>query len=102
MYNVWVRMDSSVLQVRATPADHFTGSPNCPFAIAGATFQPRTLFSIAREGKAVSPGRELMKISPRSSSKMGDRITEKLNIYQHSLSGCDRWDIIIYYEYFNI
>lgn len=101
-YNDWVGMNSTVLQVRAIPAGRFTLSPNWPFAIAGTTLQPQTLFSITREAKAVFPTKEFMKMSPRSSFEMEDGSMEKLNINQHSLSGRDKWDIIIYYKYFSV
>lgn len=52
--------------------------------------------------KGCIPSKEFMKMSPRSSFEMEDESMEKLNINQHSLSGRDKWDIIIYYEYFSV
>lgn len=86
---------------KSWPCWHFILNPRWPFTIAGATFQPQTLFSISGKAKAASPGRKFMEISPRFFSENGGQSHGKAK-YQCSLSGHDRWDIIIYCEYFNV
>lgn len=87
---------------KSCPCQHFTLNPKGPFTTAGATFQPQTLFSTSGEAQDVSPGRELMEMSPGFSSENGGQSHGEAKNKSVQLIRTDRWDIIIYYKYFNV